>query len=374
MKRIEPLPPHEFWMDRALHLARRGEGLTRPNPPVGAIAVKNGKVVGEGYHRRAGCPHAEVVALSMAGKNARDSALYVTLEPCCTWGRTPPCTDLILSSGVRLVVFSIRDPNPRHSGRGLNIMRRNGIRVIEGVCAEEGMELVAPFAKWIQHRMPYVTLKLGMSVDGKIADRRGKSRWITGPEARKKVHELRRRVDGILVGGGTVRNDDPSLLPRPDRGRRPWRVIVSRCGHIPWNSKILTDSAVKQTLVVVLKQCSAKTIQRLKRAGVEVMVAPETRGKISLKALFRLLTSRGVLHILCEGGSELAGSMIQAGLVDEYLFFISPCIIGGTESKSAIGGQGWLLGKNPELRFTSCERVGRDFMIRALPSGLIGFG
>ena len=368
MKRIEQLPPHEFWMNRALRLARRGEGLTRPNPPVGAVAVKNGKVVGEGYHRRAGGPHAEVVALSKAGKNSRGCTLYVTLEPCCTWGRTPPCTDLILSSGVSLVVLSVRDPNPRHSGRGLNILRRKGIRVIEGVCAEEGMELVAPFAKWIQHSMPYVTLKLGMSVDGKIADRRGRSRWITGPEARKKVHEFRRRVDGILVGGGTVRNDDPSLLPRPDRGRRPLRVIVSRRGQIPWNSKVLTDTAVRQTLVVVLKRCPVKTIKRLKKTGVEVLVAPEEHGKISLKALFRLLASWGFLHILCEGGSELAGSMVRVGLVDEYLFFISPCVIGGTESKSAIGGQGWLLGKNPGLRFTTCERVGRDFMIRALPS------
>ena len=368
MKRIEQLPPHEFWMDRALRLARRGEGLTRPNPPVGAVAVKNGKVVGEGYHRRAGGPHAEIVALSKAGKNSRGCTLYVTLEPCSTWGRTPPCTDLILSSGVGLVVISVRDPNPRHAGRGLNILRRKGIRVIEGVCAEEGMELVAPFAKWIKRGMPYVTLKLGMSVDGKIADRRGKSKWITGTEARKKVHELRRRVDGILVGGGTVRNDNPSLLPRPDHGRKPLRMIVSRRGRIPWNSKVLTDTAVRQTLVVVLKRCPVKTIRRLKTAGVEVLIAPEGRDQISLKALFRLLASRGVLHILCEGGSELAGSMIREGVVDEYLFFIAPCVMGGTESKSAIGGQGWLLGKNPKLKFISSERAGRDFMIRALPA------
>ena len=368
MKRIEPLPPHEFWMDRALRLARRGEGLTRPNPPVGAVAVKNGKIVGEGYHRRAGGPHAEVVALSMAGKNSMGCTLYVTLEPCCTWGRTPPCVDLILSSGVSLVVLSVRDPNPRHSGSGLNILRRKGIRVIEGVCAEEGMELIAPFAKWIQRHMPYVTLKLGMSVDGKIADRSGRSKWITGPEARKKVQELRRRVDGILVGGGTVRNDDPSLLPRPDQGRKPLRIIVSRRGQIPWNSKVLTDAAARQTLLVVLKRYPVKTIQRLKAAGVEVLAASEEHGKISLKALFRMLASQGLLHILCEGGSELAGSMVRGRLVDEYLFFISPCIIGGIESKSAIGGQGWLLGKNPGLKFISCERVGRDFMIRALPA------
>ena len=179
MKRIKPWRPHEFWMERALRLARRGEGLTRPNPPVGAVAVKNGKIVGEGYHHKAGGPHAEVIALSKAGSNARGCALYVTLEPCSTWGRTPPCTDLILSSGVKRVAVSVRDPNPRHSGRGLTMLRRKGIPVVEGVCADEGLELIAPFSKWIKNALPYVTLKLGMSIDGKIADRTGRSRWIT---------------------------------------------------------------------------------------------------------------------------------------------------------------------------------------------------
>jgi diaminohydroxyphosphoribosylaminopyrimidine deaminase/5-amino-6-(5-phosphoribosylamino)uracil reductase len=264
MKRIKPLRTHEFWMKHALRLARRGEGLTSPNPPVGAVAVKNGKVVGEGYHRRAGGPHAEVVALSKAGTNARGCTLYVTLEPCSTWGRTPPCTNLILSSGVRKVVVSVHDPNPRHSGRGLTMLRRKGVSVVEGVCVDEGMTLIAPFTKWISRGVPYVTLKLGMSVDGKIADRSGRSRWITGPEARKKVHELRRRVDGILVGGGTVRNDNPSLLPRPDHGRRPWRIAVARNGRIPGSSKLLADAAVKQTLIVVSNRCPAKSVDRLK--------------------------------------------------------------------------------------------------------------
>ena len=367
MKRTNPPKPHEFWMQRALQLARRGEGLTRPNPPVGAVAVKNGKIVGEGYHRKAGGPHAEVAALTNAGTHAKGCTLYVTLEPCSTWGRTPPCTDLVLSSGVKRVVISVRDPNPKHSGRGLTLLRRKGIPVVEGVCANEGTKLIAPFAKWMKRRLPYVTLKLGMSVDGKIADRKGRSRWITGPEARNKVQELRRRVDGILVGGGTVRNDNPMLLPRPDHGRRPWRIALARDGSIPRDSQLLTDASVRQTLIVVSNRCPTKAVNRLKTSGVEVMVVPEERGQISLKAFFRLLARRSILHILCEGGSELAGSMISAGMVDEYLFFVSPCVIGGTKSKSAIGGEGWLLGKNPELIFVSCEKVGRDLMIRALP-------
>lgn len=368
MKRIKPSRPDELWMHRALQLARRGEGLTRPNPPVGAVAIKNGKIVGEGYHHRAGGQHAEVVALAKAGRHTRGCTLYVTLEPCCTWGRTPPCTDLILSSGVRRVVVSVRDPNPRHSGRGLTILRRKGISVVEGVCASEGMNLIAPFTKWTRRGLPYVTLKLGMSVDGKIADRSGRSRWITGPEARNKVQELRRRVDGILVGAGTVRDDNPSLLPRPDRGRTPWRIVVTRNGHIPGTSQLLTDTAVKQTLIAVSNRCPMRTIDEMKKAGAEVLVVPEKRGRISIKALFRMLARRGILHILCEGGSELAASLIRAALVDEYLFFISPCVIGGAESKSAVGGRGWLLGKNPRLEFISCEPAGRDLMIRALPA------
>jgi diaminohydroxyphosphoribosylaminopyrimidine deaminase / 5-amino-6-(5-phosphoribosylamino)uracil reductase len=368
MKRTTPLRPHEFWMKRALRLARRGEGLTRPNPPVGAVAVKNGKIVGEGYHRKAGGPHAEVLALSKAGKKARGATLYVTLEPCCTWGRTPPCTDLIISSGVARVVACVRDPNPRHSGRGLTMLRRKGISVTEGVCADDGAALIAPFSKWVKRGLPYVTLKLGMSIDGKIADRSGTSRWITGPEAREKVHELRRRVDAILVGGGTVRTDNPTLLPRPDRGRKPWRIAIARRGLIPRGAALLTDSSVRQTLLVVSSRCPAAAVARLTKAGADVIAVPEERGQVSLKALFRSLAHRGILHVLCEGGAELAASMIHAGVVDEYLFFISPCVIGGTESKGAVGGEGWLLGKNPGLRFITCEPVGRDFMIRAFPA------
>jgi diaminohydroxyphosphoribosylaminopyrimidine deaminase / 5-amino-6-(5-phosphoribosylamino)uracil reductase len=355
-------------MQRAIQLARRGEGLTRPNPPVGAVAVKNGKIVGGGYHRKAGGPHAEVAALTKAGTRAKGCTLYVTLEPCCTWGRTPPCTDLILSSGVKRVVVSVRDPNPRHSGRGLTLLRRKGISAVEGVCAAEGLSLIAPFAKWITRGLPYVTLKLGTSIDGKIADRLSRSRWITGPEARRKVHDLRRRVDGILVGGGTVRHDNPSLLPRPDRNRKPWRIVVSRNGQIPANAKVLTDAAVTQTLVAVSNQCPDGAFNQLRSTGAEVLRVPEDHGQVSLKALSRLLARRGILHILCEGGSALAASMVRAGIVDEYHFFVSPCIIGGENSKSAIGGRGWLLGKNPRLEFVSCERVGRDLMIRAVPA------
>ena len=368
MKRINVLPPHEFWMQRAFHLARLGEGLTRPNPPVGAVAVKNGKIVGEGYHRKAGGRHAEVMALTKAGNNAKGCTLYVTLEPCCTWGRTPPCTDLILSAGVQRVVVSVRDPNPRHSGRGLALLRRHGIPVLEGICASEGRSLTAPFAKWARQKMPYVTLKLGMSIDGKIADRNGKSKWITGRESRNKVQELRRRVDAIFVGAETVRVDNPSLLPRPDHGRKPWRIVVSREGRIPCHSQLLTDGAVKQTIIVVSTRCPTRSVKQLEKTGAEILAVPETQGQLSPRTLCRQLARRGILHILCEGGAELAESLIRANLVDEYLFFVSPCVIGGTLSRGAIGGRGWLLGSQPSLTFVSCERAGRDLMIQAMPA------
>ena len=367
MTRITASKGDEAWMQRALQLARRGEGLTRPNPPVGAVAVSQGKVVGEGYHRKAGGPHAEVVALGKAGSKARGCTLYVTLEPCSTWGRTPPCTDLILSSGVRRVVICVRDPIPEHSGRGLTLLRRKGVSVVEGVCEEEGRTLIAPFARWITRGLPLVTLKLGISVDGKIADRKGNSKWITGPEARRKVHELRRRVDAVLVGAGTVRMDNPSLLPRPDRGRKPWRIVLARGGNIPAARRILTDNAVNQTMVVVSGRCPAAAVARIRRAGADVLVVPEVRGRVWLTSVLRQLGRKGILHVLCEGGSELAEAMIRAHAIDEYLFIVAPHIIGGARSLGAVGGEGWLLGAHPRIKFVSCEPAGQDFMIRAIP-------
>ncbi|MFH0907703.1 MAG: bifunctional diaminohydroxyphosphoribosylaminopyrimidine deaminase/5-amino-6-(5-phosphoribosylamino)uracil reductase RibD [bacterium] len=330
----------EKWMARALVLARKGEGLTRPNPPVGAVAVKAGKVVGAGWHRRAGTDHAEVLALRQAGAKARGATLYVTLEPCSTWGKTPPCVDAVVEAGIARVVVAIRDPNPAHEGRGLAMLRRKGIVVVENVLQEEAAELIEPFAKWITTGHPYVTLKLAMSFDGKIADRNGTSRWISGKASQKKVHELRRRADAIMVGAGTVRADDPQLLPRPGRGRKPFRVIV---GRIPRTARVLRDEHAARTIVA----------------------APDG-GRISLSRLMKQLGKRGLLHVLCEGGGELAASLIKAGLVDEYFFFIAPKFMGGRKAVSALGGTGWLLKDAPGVRFVSGESVGPDLLVRAV--------
>jgi diaminohydroxyphosphoribosylaminopyrimidine deaminase/5-amino-6-(5-phosphoribosylamino)uracil reductase len=327
---------HEPFMQRALALAKRGEGLTRPNPPVGAVLVQNGKIIAEGFHKKAGLDHAERACLKSAVGNLKSSILYVSLEPCSTTGRTPPCTDLIIERGIRRVVIGCKDPNPAHAGRGIRILRCAGVEVITGICRAEAEALIAPFAKRILTGMPYVTLKLASTLDGRIADSAGKSKWITGPQARAKVQELRRSADAIMVGAGTVRADDPSLLPRPAKGRAPWRVVIG--SNIPEKSQVLTDESAERTLV---------------------MNGP-------LKNILRDLAKRGVMHVLCEGGGELAGSLVRAGLVDEFALFIAPLLLGG-DGFPMVGKNGWPLAEMPLLSFQTLEKCGKDVFIRAVP-------
>ncbi len=355
-------------MQRALALARRGEGLTRPNPPVGALVVKRGREVGSGWHRGAGAPHAEALALSAAGAQARGGTLYVTLEPCCTQGRTPPCTRAIIAAGVKTVVAAIRDPNPRHRGRGFRQLRQAGIEVIEDVGREEARELITPFAKWIARSRPYLTLKLAMTLDGKIADRRGQSKWITSPAARREAHALRRRADAILVGAGTARADNPSLFPRPDHGRRPWRVVVDSRGTLASRCQVLEPPGAARTIMATTRHCPEKIRAGWQAAGAQVWVLPPAGGRVSLPALFRRLGAMGLLHVVCEGGGELAAALIRARLVDEYRFFVAPRILGGKTAPGAAGGPGWPLPSAPELVFIECRRIGRDLMIKARPA------
>jgi diaminohydroxyphosphoribosylaminopyrimidine deaminase / 5-amino-6-(5-phosphoribosylamino)uracil reductase len=367
-RRMRQVETDELWMRRALSLASRGEGKTRPNPPVGAIVVKNGRAAGNGFHKKAGGPHAEVIAIRDAGRRAKGATLYVTLEPCSTYGRTPPCTDLIIESGIARVVIAMRDPNPRHNGRGIVRLKKAGIKLVEGVCSAEASQLLAPFAKWITTRRPYLTLKLGMSLDGRIADAAGKSKWITGEKSRALVQALRCRSDTVLVGGRTARVDDPSLLCRSGRSPGLVRVVVDSSGKLPLNSVVLNDGGAAQTIVATTRRCTEKQRQRYARKGATVIVLPNDKdGHVSVKSLFTDLGRLGLLHVVCEGGGELAYSLINAGLVDEYLIFLAPRLIGGHKSVPAIGGQGWMLRTAPELAFKDCERVGDDFVIRAVP-------
>jgi diaminohydroxyphosphoribosylaminopyrimidine deaminase/5-amino-6-(5-phosphoribosylamino)uracil reductase len=325
------------YMQRALELARMAEGMTRPNPPVGAVLVRAGQIVAEGFHERAGLDHAERACLKKvpAGVDLSDATLYVTLEPCSTHGRTPPCTDIIIEKGVGRVLISVVDLNPDHAGRGLKILEAAGIQVETGVCEKEGRNLIAPFEKFITTGMPYVTLKLASTLDGKIADRNGDSQWITGSAAREAVQQMRRAADAIMVGAGTVRADNPSLLPRPDEGRKPWRVVLGK--NIPATAKVLTDEAAERTLV-----CEG-----------------------SLSDILKDLAARGIMHVFCEGGGEVAAALIDQNLVDEYAFFVAPKIM-GPDGRPNIGGTGRVMADLKNLQFTSVEQLGNDVLMRAV--------
>ena len=357
MKRPSSVATDVRWMQRALALARRGEGLTRPNPPVGAVVVKGGRVVGEGWHRKAGGPHAEVHALRAAGARARGATLYVTLEPCSTFGRTPPCTDAVLAAGIARVVVATADPNPKHAGRGLRLLARRGLAMTSGICAAEARALIEPFALRMLTRRPFVTLKLGVTLDGRIADRRGKSKWITGPAARRHVQALRRRVDAILVGAGTVRADDPQLTPRPAAGRRPLRVVVSQSGRLPARARLFTDERAADTVVYVP---AGVPVPRLGAATVVAVRGP----RVSLPGVLKDLARRGVMHVLCEGGGELAAALLRAGLVDELQWIVAPRLLGAT-GRPAVGGPGWPLAGASPWKLTNVQRVGDDVLLVA---------
>ncbi len=356
----------EFWMAHALALARKGEGLTRPNPPVGAVVVKGGRLLAEGYHRKAGGPHAEIYALRKAAGRARGATLYVTLEPCCTWGRTPPCTDAILKAGIRRVVVGCMDPNLRHAGRGIEILQRAGIAVSSGICEEPSRALIEPFTLFMQEGRPFVTLKLGMTLDGRIADESGTSRWITGASARREVHALRRRVDAILVGCHTAKEDDPSLLPVPTHGRKPLRVVLDAAGRLSLRSRLFADGLGRQTLVFTSVRSPLRYRAALRARGVEVEVLPARRGQFSMRSVFQALGRRGVLHVLCEGGGILAGALIREDLVDEGWFFYAPRLL-GENAIPAIGGTNWKLARAPVWKVVDVARIAGDVLVRARP-------
>ena len=360
---MKPFPESDLkWMRQALALARRGEGLTRPNPPVGAVLVKNGREIGQGWHRKAGGPHAEIYALRQAGKSARGATLYVTLEPCSTFGRTPPCTDAILRAGLGRIVVGTTDPNPQHAGRGLRLLRKAGLRVDVGACAGDAAALIAPFACRMLRRRPFITLKLGLSLDGRIADSTHSSRWITGPEAREMVQAMRRASDAIMVGAGTVRHDNPSLWPRPDGKRNPWRIIVVRQGPLPLSAQVFTDEHVAQTIVAAPRGWQPALARKIRQTGATVLELPSRR---FLPALAKELGKLGILRVLCEGGGILAGELIQAGLVDEMCVFLAPMLIGGPVG--AMGTTEWRLAQAPRFWPREFRPIGNDLLVRLDP-------
>ncbi len=329
-------------MRRALALARRGEGRVEPNPMVGCVIVRGGRIIGEGYHDRFGGPHAEVHALRSIGGTARGSTVYVTLEPCCHFGKTPPCTDALITAGVRRVVAATCDPFPRMRGQGAAILRRAGIDVRLGVCEAEALELMGPYLKLQCRRQPWVILKWAQSLDGKIATRTGDSKWISGERARRWVHRLRGRVDAIVVGIHTVLADDPDLTCRDAPARRvATRIVIDPRLRLPLSSRLVRTARRVPTLAVAkAKAASASRRQALQRAGVEVLEVAGTPRGLHLDRLLRELAARGMANVLVEGGGRTAGALYDAGLVDEAFVFVSPRLIGGQEAPGPLGGTG----------------------------------
>jgi diaminohydroxyphosphoribosylaminopyrimidine deaminase/5-amino-6-(5-phosphoribosylamino)uracil reductase len=313
------------YMDEAFALAERGRGSTHPNPLVGAVLVNDGEVVGRGWHLAPGEPHAEAMALDEAGDRARGATLYCTLEPCSHHGKTPPCADAVVAAGVVRAVIALRDPDPRVDGEGMRKLREGGVAVDleETRYGARARRQNAPFLKYHETRLPLVTYKAAVTLDGKVAAAGGNARWISCLDSRRAVHELRSHVDAVLVGAGTVRQDDPELTVRLSDGRDPVRVVITRDGVLPWGCKLLATSHRTPTIVVA-DEATDPVRTRLRARGAEVLEV----GPAGLRGALHALAARGLLDVLCEGGPTLAGQLLSAGLLDRVLLFVAPLIVG----------------------------------------------
>ncbi len=356
-------------MRRALVLAQRARGRVSPNPMVGAVVVRRGKVVGEGYHSRVGHPHAEVEALRRAGDKAQSADLYVNLEPCCHFGRTPPCTEAIIQAGIKRVFVGMRDPNSQVSGRGLRLLRAQGIVIVSNVLKEECEELNESFIKVMKTGMPFVILKTAMSLDGKIATHSGDSRWITGKLARNHVHKIRNEVDAILVGTETVLKDNPRLTCRLETSaKHPVRIVLDRRNRIPLTAKIFKNSRSQKIIYVTGPDISSRRLKALVDKKVEILSGKSSKNGFDIKSLLKELANRDMNSILIEGGAELNASVVKVGVVDRVVAFISPVLIGGTQAPGFLGGQGVVKVKGAvKLKDVVVTKIGEDLMVEGIP-------
>lgn len=356
------------FMKRALELAQKGIGYTKPNPLVGAVIVRDGKIIGEGYHEIYGSHHAEINAFNNAIEDVRGATMYVTLEPCSHYGRTPPCANAIVEKGIKKVVIGLLDPNPLVSGRGIEILKNNGIEVVTGILTDEGKKLNEIFLKYITTNLPFGILKTAMTLDGKIASANGDSKWITNEFSRQYVHELRHRVSGIMVGIGTVLTDDPELTTRLKNrdGVDPIRIIVDSTAKIPLSAKVLNlDSKVK-TIVATTEMADKQKLRDIKSKGAEIIITPLKNNRVDLSNLMKQLGQREIDSVLIEGGAALNFSALEEGIVDKIISFIAPKIIGGATSKTPVGGEGISYMKNAiKLNGIQISRFKEDIMIEA---------
>ncbi|MEW6531537.1 MAG: bifunctional diaminohydroxyphosphoribosylaminopyrimidine deaminase/5-amino-6-(5-phosphoribosylamino)uracil reductase RibD [Thermodesulfobacteriota bacterium] len=358
-------PVVEQFMGRALRLARRGLGRTAPNPMVGAVVVKAGKVIGEGYHRAVGQPHAEIEALTQAHRQARGAELFVTLEPCNHHGRTPPCTRAILEAGIRKVWYGMEDLNPDVEGGGGAFLRASGVEVVGHVLEDQCRLLNEIYVVNVTLRRPFVYLKLAMSLDGRIATRTGESRWITSEASRRQVHVLRDRVSAVMVGIGTVTADNPALTTRlaRKRGRDPIRIVVDSNLRTPPDAAVFNPASEASVIIACRKDAPAKSATLLEKKGAQIV---RTRGRdsVDLPDLMRALYRRGITSVLVEGGASLAWSVLESKVTDRCLFYYSPMIIGGADAPAGVGGKGVRkLPEAPRMKDVKISSVGPDILV-----------
>jgi diaminohydroxyphosphoribosylaminopyrimidine deaminase/5-amino-6-(5-phosphoribosylamino)uracil reductase len=335
----QPLSDAE-WMHRTLELAERGRGFVEPNPLVGAVVVRDDQLVGEGWHQRYGEAHAEVHALAIAGEAARGATLYVTLEPCCHHGKTPPCTDAVLRAGIRRVVAAMPDPFPTVAGKGAEQLRQAGVTIEFGVGEAEARRLNAPYLKLLASGRPWVHAKWAMTLDGKIATRSGDSLWISNEASRRRVHELRGRMDAIIAGIGTVLADNPQLTARPSGPRTPARIVLDSQGRIHDDCILVQTARATSTIVVATERIVEAKRAALQAHGCEVLIMPLVHGRVSVEALLEELGRRRFTNVLIEGGSGVFGSFLDAAAIDEFHVFIAPRLAGGAAATAAVGGSG----------------------------------
>jgi len=362
------------YMEQALSLAKLALGQVSPNPAVGAIVAKNGVVIGQGYTQPPGSWHAEVLALKQAGEEARGGVMYVTLEPCCHHGRTPPCTQAIIAAGITEVHLAMLDPNPLVSGRGKDELEREGIRIYVGEHEAEAKEINEAYTKFITTGMPFVTAKFAVSLDGKIATKNGDSKWISGNEARKYVHYLRYTADAVMAGVNTVLVDDPHLTARCCGGKggtarkQPLRVIVDGRGRTPLTARLFSEPG--KALLALGRLVTLEEKKAFAQVGAELLELPTEEGLVDLKGLLKALGEREITSLLVEGGGILLGSLFDYGLVDKVVAFIAPIIIGGKEAKTAVGGKGVSkVVDSLKLERIKVEKFGEDLMVSGYVKG-----
>ncbi len=354
-----------------MELAERGEGAVNPNPLVGAVIVRNGRIIGAGWHERWGGPHAERNALSRCSEPAAGATMYVTLEPCCHHGKTPPCTEAVIAAGIKRIVIGLKDPNPMVAGKGIELLQQAGIEVESGVLEEELRHQNRLFLKYITTRRPWVVMKAAMTLDGKIATRTGDSRWVTGEEAREEVHRMRMRLMAIMVGIGTVEADNPMLNCRLEGAvRQPIRIVADSSARISLESELIKTARSIPTIVAHTAKASAEKVEQLALAGAKCWLLPEKEGHLDLGALMTRIGNEGIDGVLVEGGGTLNESLLQEGLIDEAALFIAPKFVGGSKAKSPIEGRGIAkMSKAVELEPFRIEQLGADVLIQAKMKG-----